>query len=169
MKSEQGIGDMKWKGRKAERERGHSVLFLMRWSSDISALRGCADPLPVAAGSHPAVWRRLAECRPADQCIYNINQPKEKGKSDHNVFMYVCVCEAWCVFSWFASSAACLLMRGDLTDCPMWLLLRRGSAALNPPPQRPHQSSENTVEKREETHRHRLTRYKNLAPAKVTQ
>lgn len=134
MKSEQGIGDMKWKGRKAERERGHSVLFLMRWSSDISALRGSADPLPVAAGSHPAVWRRLAECRPADQCIYNINQPKEKGKSDHNVFyVRVCLCEAWCVFSWFASSAACLLMRGDLTDCPMWLLLRRGSAALKPP------------------------------------
>ena len=91
MKSEHGIGDMKWKGRKAERERGHSVLFLMRWSSDISALRGCADPLPVAAGSHPAVWRRQAEGRPADQCIHNINQPKEKGKSDHNVFMHVCV------------------------------------------------------------------------------
>lgn len=35
-----------------------------------------------------------------------------------------------------------------------------GQRCAQTPPQRPHQSSENTVKKREETHRHRLTRYK---------
>ena len=88
---------------KAGRRRGREVTasyFL--WDGALISLhfRGGADPLAVAAGSRPAVWRRLARCRRADQCIYNTNQPKEKGKSDHNVFMYVCVWEAWCVSSW---------------------------------------------------------------------
>lgn len=62
MKSEQRIGDMKWRGRKPESERGHSVLFLMRWSSDISALRGC-----LLTGGATASGSWITSCSSASQ------------------------------------------------------------------------------------------------------
>lgn len=54
----------------------------------------------------------------------------------------VCV---YCCYWGLAFSAVCLLMRGDLTDCHMWLILRRAALCSTPTPPptcpaRPHLS-----------------------------
>lgn len=126
MKSEQGIGDMKWKGWEAECTRGHSVLFLMRCSTDISSHCGLAESLLAAATSHPA------EGVAHDGVC---GKPVLCGKSLCNNLSW-CVSLSACVCVFISAedllSAACLLMRGDLTDCPMWLIWRRAKLCSTP-------------------------------------
>lgn len=45
------------------------------------------------------------------------------------LFVHVCMCFYFCGN---LLSAACLLMRGDLTDCPMWLIWRRAKLCSTP-------------------------------------
>lgn len=151
MKSEQGIRVMKWKGRKVVCERGHSVLFLMRCSSDISAFRGC-----LSTGGVAASYSRITSCGRVLRRLTLINVSalksvlwrKEWSRCTtnpwHNLFR-LCVRVCMCVISVAdLLSAACLLMRGDLTDCPMWLIWRRAKLCSTPTA-RPRWSSENTI------------------------
>lgn len=120
MKSERGNGDMKWKGRKAEFARGHSVLFLMRWSSDISALRGC-----LSTGRITASGNQITSCSSASHgrmqtswrwsMYLHINQIKEKDHRDvqENLIM-ICVLY---LCGWGAMSL-CVIVVGDLFSLP---------------------------------------------------
>lgn len=104
-------------------------------------------PTVINVFAHKSVLLRRKSCR----CATN---------SDHNVSFFVRARACLRVTSVEdLLSAACLLMRGDLTDCPMWLIWRRAKLCSTPTA-RPHRSSENTFKSKRKLHIHTLTHNK---------
>lgn len=91
----------------------------------------------------------------------HINQCKDQDCVDvQQILVNLCfLCQCVCYCCWrFDFSAVCLLMRGDLTDCPMWLIL------WQPPTPNTHINTQRTPFKIKEK-----SYYTKVAPAKVTQ